>query len=399
MPNPDKALLKRLDEDVIGFVRQGIEAGDETRFNDLALRAFESQFRSAAEYRRYCDRRDVSPETVRHWHDIPAVSSFPFRKVLDSTLPAREAEDFYYQSNVADLQRKRGPFFPDQRVLALMNAANSFLEKAYLFPDVEKIRMLFMVPTPRMAPGMVMASGLERIKERFGTEDSRFLIAFKGLDLRGLISELRESEKNGQPLALLGATWGFDYFFDSCRKEGIRFCLPEGSRIVDSGGYVGRYTKCTKEEFFGKCGEVLGISENHCLNALWLCESSTIYFDNVLRNTLACISRERCKVHPPWTRTVVVDPLTFRLMPKGKTGLLRHYDLTNRAMAIAVQTGNMGYETEEGFEVLGKWNQDMNNPDIERQPRHPGGRIVSSVMDRFLAWKFSKIGRLYSLLK
>lgn len=319
--------------------------------------------------------------------------------MLAGAFPSGEAKDRYFAGGVAELRKKRGPVFPDRNVRMLSVEANSRLEKSYLFPDVERIKMLFMVPTPIMAPGMVMAGGLDGMRRRYGTDDSRFLISFRGLDLGILISALRESEKTGRPLALLGATWGFDYFFDSCRKEGILFRLPGGSRLVDSGGYAGRYTKCTKEDFFGKCSVILGIRADYCINALWLCENSTVYFDNVLRNSLAGVRRERYKELPPWTRTIAVDPVDFRRLPKGKTGLLRHYDLTNRAMAVAVQTGNLGYETEDGFEVVGKWNRDMKNPDIERQPRHPGGRIVSSVMDTFLDWKFSKTGKIYASVK
>ena len=50
-------------------------------------------------------------------------------------------------------------------------------------------------------------------------------------------------------------------------------------------------------------------------------------------------------------------------------------------------------------EVAGKWNYDMHNPDIERRQRHPGGRIVSTVMDTFLGWKFSRIGKIYMSLE
>ncbi len=399
MAKPDSVALKRYDEDVIEFVKQGLASEDERRFNGLALRAFELQYQSDEAYRGYCRKKNISPESITAWHEIPAVASFAFKKALEAAFPARKAEEFYFASGVAELRRKRGPFFPDKDMRALLAHANGLLEKAYLFPDIETIKMLFMVPTPVMAPGMVMASGLERIRRRFGTEDSRFLISFRGLDLRALISALRQAEKTRQPLALLGATWGFDYFFDSCKREGIRFSLPEGSRILDSGGYTGRYTKCSPEEFFGKCREIFGIGEDSCINALWLCESSTVYFDNVLSNSLSGVKRDRYKKTPPWSRAIVVSPSDFRRLPKGEVGLLRHYDLTNRAMAIAVQTGNMGYETEDGFEVMGKWNQDINNPDIERLPRHPGGRVVSSVMDKFLAWKFSKIGRIYSSMK
>lgn len=399
MANLNSALLKHYDKDVIGFVRQGLEAHDERRFNDLALRAFELQYGSVKEYRGYCLRKGISPGTIDRWLEIPAVASFGFRKVLEAAFPGQRAEEVSVASGVADLRKKRGPFFPGEDIRALTESANGLLEKAYLFPDIDTIKMLFMVPTPVMAPGMVMASGLDRIRRQFGTEDSGFLISFRGLDLRRLISSLQQAEKRRQPVALLGATWGFDYFFDSCKKAGIRFRLPEGSRIMDSGGYVGRYAQCSKEEFFSKCRETLGIENDHCINALWLCESSTVYFDNILKGALKGGNKERCKEVPPWSRTIVVDPSDFRRLPKGEVGLLRHYDLTNRAMAIAVQTGIMGYETANGFEVVGKWNRDIKNPAIERLPRHPGGKAVSSVMDAFLDWKFSKIGKIYYSLK
>lgn len=399
MLNENLTFMNHYDEDVIEFINQGIETKDERRFNELALKAFEIQYESGEAYRTYCRSLNASPETINSWEDIPAVSSFAFRKMLLTSYSSTKAEKVQMRSRVAELRHKRGPFFPDRDVRMLMASANHLLEKTYVFPDVEMITMLLMVPLPSMAPGMVMASGLEQIRRRFGTDESRFLISFRGLDLKKLLSALRHSEETGQPVALLGATWGFDYFLDSCKREGIRFCLPSGSRIVDSGGYVGRYVKCTKEEFFGKCTEVLGIGEDHCINALWLCESSTVYFDNILSNSLSGIRRERYKEIPPWSKTIVVDPLDFRRLPKGKMGLLRHCDLTNRAMAIVVQTDKMGFETEGGFEVVGKWNYDIHNPDIERRQRHPGGKIVSAIMDTFLGWKFSRIGKIYSALK
>jgi hypothetical protein len=393
MTSFDDDLIRQYDRDVIDFVTRGSKAADEARFNKLALRAFELQYRKDGEYRRQCLSMHASPETIRNWQEIPAVASFASRKTVE------KLEGFPPAGGIMELRRKRGPVFPDSAINALASSANDILVKTCVFPDIDAMKMLFMAPTPAMAPGMVMAGGLERIRKRFGSEDSRFLISFRGLDLRGLISALRQCEKISQPLALLGATWAFDYFFDSCKKEEIRFRLPAGSRIVDSGGYVGRYTRCTPQEFFGKCRDVLGLDEEYCINALWLCESSTVYFDNVLGNSLSGVRRERCKEAPPWCRTTVVDPLSFKRVPKEKVGLLRHYDLTNRAMAIAVQTGNLGYETEDGFEVIGKWNQDMKNPDIDRLPSHPGGKIVSSLMDAFMGWKFSKTGRLYSSLK
>ncbi len=84
-------------------------------------------------------------------------------------------------------------------------------------------------------------------------------------------------------------------------------------------------------------------------------ESSTNYFDNVLRDHYLDVrSSERFKVVLPWTRTIVVDTETFERLPEGEIGLLCHYDIVNRPMIFAVQTDNLGYKTEKGFEIVGR---------------------------------------------
>jgi len=92
-----------------------------------------------------------------------------------------------------------------------------------------------------------------------------------------------------------------------------------------------------------------------CINTLGMSESGTNYFDNTIRNFFNGVEeRERYKVALPWTRTLVVGPRTGQRLPKGEIGLIRHYDLTNRATVLAVQTDNIGYETDGGFEIIGR---------------------------------------------
>jgi len=392
--------VKQLDRDILEFVHRGIENRDGKRFNQLALREFELQYHTIEPYRRYCKKKGISPKLVSRWEEIPAVSSFAFKKILLSSSPAKKAEDTYLMSGVVDVKnRRRGPIYPDKKALELMNTANGLLAKAFLFPDVEKMKMLLMVPSPKMAPGMVMASGSKHIKLRFGTPDSLFLISFRGLNLKTLLSALRQAEENQQSLTLIGATSGFDYFFNACEKDGIRFNLPKGSRICDSGGYMGRYTRCSKEEYLRKCREILDVEGDFCINALWICESSTVYFDNVLKNSFSGVKKGRCKEVPPWCKIIVVDPRDFKRLPKGKIGLLRHYDLTNRAMAFAVQTDKVGFETEDGFEVMGKWDKNIGKANIDYSAPHPGGRMVTQAMDYFMRRKLSNIRKIYSCLK
>lgn len=391
--------VRRLDRDILEFVNCGLENNDEERFNQLALREFEFQYHTIEPYREHCRRNNISPGTITSWEEIPAVSSFAFKKLLYISFPPQKAEEIYLTSRIVELPRKRGKIYPDKGAKEMMNTANSLLTKAFLFPDVEKMKIFLMVPSPKMAPLMDKAIGLEKVRLKFGTPDSRFLISPLGLDIKTLLSGLRESEKAREPLALISVTGALIHFFNACEKEGIKFSLPQGSRICDVERRRGQFGECSKEEYFRKCRDIMGVEENFCINVLWICESSTIYFDNVLKNYLSGIKKRRCKENPPWTKTIVVDTREFKRLPKGEVGLLRHYDLTNRNLGFAVQTANLGFETEDGFDVMGIWNKKMGEIGIDRSVGHPGGKIVTQMLVYLMRRRLSKIGKIYSRLK
>lgn len=391
--------MKQHDRDILEFVLRGLDHRDEERFNELALKEFERQYKVSAPYKEFCKSLNVVPETIAHWEEIPAVSSFDLKKAGKGLFPAEKTEQLFLNSGIVQLKKRKEKTYRDKWTVDLIRTANAFLTRAFLFPDVEKMKILFMVPSPKMAPLMEMAIGMEHVRTEFGTSDSRFLISFFGLDIKTLLKSLKQAEKTGEPLALIGATFGLVLFLDACEKEGIRFSLPKGSRICDTGGYMGRYVGCSKEEYFRKCEQGLGVEEDFCINALWICENSTIYFDNVLKNFLAGVKKRRYKKPPPWARTITVDTRKFKRLPKGEIGLLRHYDLTNRLAGFAVQTDNLGFETEDGFEVIGKWNKDIGKIDIDYSVCHPGGRVATKVIDYVMRRKLSKVGRIYSRLK
>lgn len=392
--------VKQLDRDILEFIRQGLEGGNEERFVELALREFELQYHTIEPYREYCKNKGVSPKSATNWDQIPAVPSLAFKKFVLASFPVERAEHAYFTGGTNNPVIK-GKIFRDANAVRLIKEANGILTRSYLFPDIHTMKILLMVPSPKMVPKMGMAIGLEEVRKRFGNPDSRYLISLRGLDVKGLLAALKESEASGEPIALVGATSGFIYFFKACEKNGISFKLPQGSRVCDGGGYLGQFGECTKEEYFRKCDKVLGVKEQFCVNVLGMGETSTNFFDNVLRNSV--IARKevtRCKEIPPWTRTVVVDTRKFTRVPKGEIGLLRHYDLANRAMVFAVQTDNLGCETEHGFEIVGRWNKELGAVGIDYSARgHPGGKIVTQMTDFLMRRSLSGIGKFYSRLK
>jgi len=386
--------VKQLDRDILDFVHRGIENRDEKRFNQLALREFELQYHTIEPYRNYCKKKGVSPESVDHWEKIPAVPSLAFKKFIMASFPIEKAEHAYFTSGTTDPARK-GKICRDKGAVDLINAANGLLTRQYIFPDVERMKILLMTPSPRMAPGMGMAIGLERVRTEFGTPESTYLITPLGLSVELLLKSLIEAERSGEPLALIGSTAGFIYFFKACERDSISFKLPHGSRVCDGGGYMGQFGECSREEYLEKCLQILGVKEHYCINVLGMGEISTNFFDNVLGDYLSGKTGKRYKVIPPWTKTVVVDINNLEKLPKGETGLLKHYDLINRSMVFAVQTDNLGFEMEDGFEIVGRWKKKAGKLEAEEIKGGHGGRIMTQLANFLLRKSLKRIGNIY----
>lgn len=350
----DSEFVRQLDADIMALIAEGVDGRDEERFNDLARREFTFQYHANDVYRRYCEELGVTPQGVSSWTDIPALPVRHFKEQVVSSIPLERAKLQYMSSGTTD-PNLRTRVHRDERCTELVYAANRQATKAYLFPDVERLLILLFVPSPEVAPMMGMAVGLTVMKESFGTKDSRYLIGPEGFDYRALYRALFRAEDTGQPLALIGATSGFVFLFNQLAQQNLRFQLPPGTRIADGGGYMGTFGECSREEHLANCQEYLGVPAEFCVNTLGMAECGQNYLDNVLR---AAVQRKpapvRYKPVLPWTRVIAVDPETRARLPRGERGWLCHYDLTNRAGVIGVLTDNVGYEVEDGFEILGR---------------------------------------------
>ncbi len=360
---------------VSGFIEKGLKSSDEESFNSLALQEFLYQYNENEVYRQYCNALNISPAMVQRWSEIPALPTKAFKESIVASFPLNETELSLLTSGTTNPDA-RGKIYRDKDSLTLIKRANYLLTKEFLFPDIDRIHILLLVPSPKVAPGMPMAYGLEQARIEFGTDKSAYYISPKGLLIDELVTALRDAEKSHEPVCLMGATSGFVYLFNHCRALSLTFRLAAGSRVCDGGGYQGTFGQCTREQYYQLVHDFLGVPESHCVNTLGMGESGTNYFDNVLRDCHGNVKPVgRHKVDLPWTRTIVVGIRTGQRLPAGELGLIRHYDLTNIATVIGVQTDNIGYETEEGFEILGR---SVNLPGYQLEK--PGGAVKDWIL-------------------
>lgn len=338
----------------------GVE-GDPAPFDQLAPDIFAYQYDSNAPYRAFCDALGTRPGKVESWRDIPAFPTDSFKTELVTSFPFDEAVMANLTSGTTAIVR--GQIFRDEIGRELILDANRIMTGAYLFPDFaagQRCRVLILAPSPEMAPSMGMAVGMDETRKLFGTPDSRFLLSHSGIDVAALVEALTESEASGVPVAMIGSTSAFVFFFNACRKRGVSFHLPAGSRIGDGGGYRGRFGEVTQEDYLKLAYEVLGIPYSHCVNVLGMAESATGFFDNTLRREVKGQPlAKRMRPNPPWARTIAVSTDDLHPLPPGEVGLLRHYDAANLPTVLAVQTDNLGFTDAAGnFQIVGRAQRD-----------------------------------------
>jgi len=319
-------------ERVLNFIREPRQDD----FSRLALEVFAFQYERNSTYQRFCDRRGITPDTVSSWKEIPAVPTSAF-KLLD--LSCAPLEQVFLTSGTSQGAERGRHGFPWLEVYDTSLLTNF---SAHLLPDGVRLRMLILTPTPDLLPTSSLAHMMEVLRKAYG------------IDIPGLLQTLGEIEARQEPVCLLGSSFAFVHVLDVCLADGPSFRLPDGSRLMDTGGFKGRSREVSRGELLRLYQKIFGIPQAFCVNEYGMTEMGSQFYDNTLSDRVQGRSRPRFKQIPPWVRTRIVDPATLEELPEGKVGLLTHYDLANCGSVMAVETEDLGYKIEEGFEILGR---------------------------------------------
>lgn len=354
----------QISEKVADFVRNGDGDPSPERFNSLALEVFEYQYRSIKPYRRLCQHKDRTPETVQDWSEIPAAPADAFKHFTLFTGKPDQMVRTFRSSGTTDPRNSSKSLFSAIGI-ELMNTAVAVNAARMLFPDGARTRILALAPGPEVAPHLIMVNGMNHMIGQFGAEGSRFCIGAQGFDVKSLLDELRQCEKEGAPVTLMGSSFGFVHLFDAMEEQKLRLSLPDGSRLMDAGGYKGRSREIERAQFVEWACALLGLSRDRVVNLLGMTELASQIYDGSLARSVSGVanaSATRMKEPPHWVRTRVVDPATLEFGDLGeirdgnRQGLLRHLDLANVERPMVVQSDDIGLRRESaeglGFEIL-----------------------------------------------
>lgn len=344
-PNP-------LRDELLHRIARGTGAAmEDAEFDRLARAVFAWQFAENRPYRLYCERRGATPETVAHWSAVPAVPTDAFKAAaLVAGDPADAVAVFRTSGTTAGPERRGAHHFVD---LSLYDAALRESFSAHLLPDDARPRIVSLVPHPDAAPDSSLSHMVGEVARAFGAGDAGWFVTPEGgIEHAGLTAALRDAESAGTPVCIPGTAFAFVHLFDALRERGERFRLPEGSRMMDTGGFKGRSREVTREELYAAAEDRLGIPARWCVNEYGMTEMSSQFYDGAAGRAPA--PADRLHAGPPWVRTRAADPETLRPLPHGQVGVLRHVDLANLHSVMAIQTADLGVTAPGGFRVLGR---------------------------------------------
>jgi hypothetical protein len=380
---------RALDARLLDFIARGVERrSTHAEFDSLALAIFRHQFALNRPYRRYCESLGRSPRNVGHWKQIPAAPTTAFKDTGLTTLPPRHRTAVFHSSGTTE--HRPSHHFHSAATLALYEAAlwpmfaSRMLEPVAAVYDrrdamsqktavtdrrYSDLHLIILTPTPAEAPRSSLVHMMETVRRQLAAPRSAFVGAATLEDGRALAKAVKSK------ILLLGTAFAFVRLLDAVRS----LPLPPGSRVMETGGYKGHSREMPREELHALIAAKLAVPRSAIISEYGMCELSSQFYaggevwspgfsrQSHSRVVAACGPAEAGTPNlghtaantdvfhgPPWTRVQIINPETGCETRDGERGLIRIFDLANRASVIAIQTEDVGIRRGSGFELVGR---------------------------------------------
>ena len=357
------------------FIRaNGNVDSPQINFNSLALALFRLQYASVESYRLFCNSRNVSPDVVTDWRQIPAVPTSAFKDLELTSLPGNERTSVFHSSGTTEQRPSR--HFHSTESLAIYEASLlPWFEKHFLndwtslqeieaVGPLDKPGFIFLTPSAASAPNSSLVHMFETVNRVLGSRDSFFAGRIGSdnvwnLDIDQALFGIRKSMCANRPICILGTAFSFVHLLDFFGDKNMRYKLAAGSRVLETGGYKGRSREMPKAELHNLITKHLGIPASHIICEYGMSELSSQAYDRAIvfedpEEPKKTQSPARVFHFPPWARAQVTSPETGREVNDGETGLIRIIDLANVRSIMAIQTEDLAVRRGDGFELLGR---------------------------------------------
>ena len=348
-------------------LRDTARQAQDNELNQLALELFALQFKYNSAYRVICEARKRTPDIVEHWTQIPAVPAAAFKELELTCLAPSERTAVFHSSGTTEQHPSR--HFHNAESLVVYEASLWSWFERHIFADsefrIQNSELLVLTPPPEQAPHSSLVHMFDVVRQKIGgasvpASRAEFLgkIAADGswtLDFDVIIQKLKAACDKATPMTLLGTAFSFIHLLDFLAENNLRFRLPPGSRVMETGGYKNNSRTMPKSELHALVTRWLGISQSHIICEYGMSELSSQAYDFEIQNSEFRIQNSERRFHfPPWSRVQIISPETNREVANSETGLIRVLDLANVFSIMAIQTEDLGVRHGDGFELIGR---------------------------------------------
>ncbi len=336
------------------------------KFGSLALELFALQFKYNSAYRKICEGRKQTLQTVEHWTQIPAVPTAAFKELELTSLVPEERTAVFHSSGTTEQKPSR--HFHNAESLAVYEASLWKWFEQNIFANsefrIQKPELICLTPPPELAPHSSLVHMFETVRQKMDGVTAPASRNFFGkisadgswtLDFDAVVSALTDNSKlkiqNSK--LIVGTAFSFVHLLDYLVENNLRFELPKDSRVMETGGYKNRSRTMPKAELHAMITERLDVPRENIICEYGMSELSSQAYDCEIHPP-SSIRHPRFFRFPPWARAQVISPEHGREVAEGETGLIRVFDLANVFSVAAVQTEDLGIRRGDGFELTGR---------------------------------------------
>lgn len=327
---------------------RGVDAPlPEDAFGELALRVFVHQVEASPTYAAFCAARGAVPRRVADWRDVPAVPASGFKHV--ELLAGPRVEAVFTTSGTTRGSVTRGRHLVPR--LSLYRASLLPPFRRWVLPEGRPMQLLSLIPSPAEAPESSLSYMIGTVSRELASE-TRWLADGSGLvNPRDFSRSAAEAIDDGDPLLIVGTAFGLVHLLDRLRETGSRVHLPDGTRIMETGGFKGRSRELSRASLREAMEELLGVHPGFVVSEYGMTELLSQLYEPVLSEGVAAAGRY---LPPPWVRVRAVDPMTLEDVGEGREGLLCFHDLANLGSASVVLTEDVGTVDPDGVRLRGR---------------------------------------------
>jgi hypothetical protein len=316
-------------------------------FEELALAVFAYQYERIEPYRRLCDGRGATPGSVADWRQVPPVPAAVFKRLRLAAAPEQEV---FRSSGTGGGEEARSVHYHPFPDLYRQTIDAAFPRHCLPRGGAAPVPMLSLVPSREQLPESSLGFMIDHVLARFGAPapESAVAVGRRGVEIVPARSWAGARQRSGRPALVLATSLALAQWLDALERHDLRFRLPAGSAVFETGGYKGRAEEVSPARERLRLEERLGVPAGAVVREYGMTELTSQCYTRALAG-----GDPDLFFAPHWVRVRLLDPETLEEARPGDPGLIAIFDLANLGSAAHLLTEDLGAEGAEDTGVGG----------------------------------------------